>query len=324
MFHQWTIRHVGYTRTRILSRQLVAEKEFHAYDDLDEAERIVCKKWASIANISLPCKGEKFVAKSNLPLFLTDQFRTPVAVLPTRTTSGPITGYGYYQDFNADAWDPPSGLWVEFEQEHNGATRTVFMQITRNHEVNVESHTAAMNKGVWGEDAGPTELLCLEDATAADLIRILQTAGIDNEPDEPPPGPPADTDDEASVKGESEATRVKVEKEEDDVVKREFSDASIESVEGPISIPDEDPDEAINEEYFDMLYDAHVRLTRTMLKTPHWNKALVPYVPDAARSFFETFRDKTFEQRRMSSWLCEAQIESTSSILNPIKGNLSP
>ena len=47
-----------------------------------------------------------------------------------------------------------------------------------------------------------------------------------------------------------------------------------------------------------MLYDAHVRLTRTMLKTPHWNKTLVPYVPDAARSFFETFRDKTFEQRK--------------------------
>ena len=83
-------------------------------------------------------------------------------------------------------------------------------------------HTAAKKGGVWDEDEGPAELLCIEDATTADLIEILRTAGIDDNadfvdsrnqeatripPHSPPQSPLAETDDETSEFFGGEATR---------------------------------------------------------------------------------------------------------------------
>ena len=83
-------------------------------------------------------------------------------------------------------------------------------------------HTAAKKGGVWDEDGGPAELLCIEDATTADLIEILRTAGIDDDadlvdsrideatrivPDLPPKSPLTETDDETSEIVGGEATQ---------------------------------------------------------------------------------------------------------------------
>ena len=83
-------------------------------------------------------------------------------------------------------------------------------------------HTAAKKGGVWDEDGGPAELLCIEDATTADLIEILRTAGIDDDadfvdsrieeatrivPDSPPKSPLTETDDETSEIVGGEATQ---------------------------------------------------------------------------------------------------------------------
>ena len=175
---RWIFKHHGEN-----VKEATRNPEFFNWDDLDESERTVCKKFAALANIQLPRVGEKFMAKTDLPLFLDDLFRASVSVLPKGTKTGPITGHGYYEDVSGDAWDPPSGLWVEYEEDIGGATQTVFMKITRNQEHLAEiCHTAGTKSQAAPvlEPTGPiyskTVAMCMNNVKGATRTGLVRAA----------------------------------------------------------------------------------------------------------------------------------------------------
>ena len=155
-------------------------------------------------------------------------------------------------------------------------------------------------------------MLCLEDAPTADIIEILRKAGIDDDadlgesqskgathtvPDLPPQSPLTETEDETSGVISEEATQKDASASRKS--KRIHWDESIDSIEGPISTPDDDEfEEEVNEEYLDSLYNAHVRLQRIRRSTPAFSMHLVPVAPSEVDQFFDNFHDKPFAQRQ--------------------------
>ena len=127
---------------------------------MDEEELAVCKKWAALANIALPCKGDRYVIKTNRQMFYDDKFRTPIGVLREGSITGEVTDYSYYVSTTTDAWDPPSGICIEYQlPDAMGISRTVFVQITCNADAYVELYqTSDKLTGIWDEDKRPDEL----------------------------------------------------------------------------------------------------------------------------------------------------------------------
>ncbi len=173
-------------------------------------------------------------------------------------------------------------------------------------------HTAAKKGGVSDEDGGPAELLCIEDATTADLIGILRTAGIDDDvgpvndqsmeathdvPTLPGRSPLTETDDENLVSVKVEATQETTTAHESR--KRIHWEESIDSSVGPMTTPaDSDVEDEVDEEYLNSLYDAHIRRRRIMLSTPSFKTQLVPVVPSEVDQFFNAFRHMSLAQQQ--------------------------
>ena len=172
---KWIFRH-----REDKEQEATRNPEFFNWDELDEKERHLCDKLAAFANIQVPRVGDQFTAKQDTLLFNSDMFRTAIATLPAGTTSGPIQGHGFYEDVSGDAWDPPSGIWVEFLAEVQGREMTVFMKITCNDAQLVKPcNQAGTRQGIWDEEEPPAAMLCIEDIKPAEMIQFLREAGIE-------------------------------------------------------------------------------------------------------------------------------------------------
>ena len=198
-------------------------------DQLDDDDLALCKKWAALANIPLPCKGNQYMMKTDRHMYYNDKFLRPVGTLKAGDITGEVAGYSFWESTSTDVWSRPSGIYIEYQDvDEEGNQCTIFVQITCNTEAYVELYqTSDPLGGVWSEDKCPEKILCLEDAKPADIIEILIAAGIEEDievKDEPGTeatrgastyswlkSPPTDTDDGGSEPGlqhvKSEATQ---------------------------------------------------------------------------------------------------------------------
>ena len=154
-------------------------------------------------------------------------------------------------------------------------------------------------------------MLCIEDIKPAEMIQFLREAGIGetaspdvsqhggatHETERPKmlkqePRDPldviAETDDESlgAIGGEATPDDAQTSKKSKHAHQEELNLwDSLESPDGPVSDADDYekmPDEQVNEEYLDLLYEAHVRRERQRLSFPAFKAHTIPTTPREA------------------------------------------